>query len=145
MEIGGIGNSGITPLSGANFQRINKAEMEITPLVSNDGFKPGVFTGPEIKDPRLAFKEPEIKSPLTEIGAKPEVELTTPWEMGVFNKPEVVPKNDIMAYEGFYLSEMQREPDQFNGFFLNGPSSMSKGIMTLSGETVNNPKFLTME
>lgn len=80
-------------------------------------------------------QKPVIELPKTEI-KDPQAQIE------YFNKPE----QEITAYEGFYLAgQMGDENSSFAGFDLNGPSTLGKGIVTLSGQNINNPKFLMQE
>ncbi len=88
----------------------------------------GVYTGPEVKDPVVDLPKAEIKDPTSTID--------------YFKKPE----REVTAFEGFYLAGgMEEDKPFFSGFDLNGPNTLEEGFITISGQSINNPKFIAQE
>jgi len=143
MEMNSIGNfKGISSMAaGGKLKKAPIIKHEPQELKIEDNLTAGFFAGNEIKDPRAAFK-PEIKETNVNPPTK-EMEIGT--EAGVFGGSEISQDNSLVDIEGYYMSGMNGDKGPFQGISLNGPSSSSKGIVSLSGQTVNNPTFLRME
>ncbi|MCE1248216.1 MAG: hypothetical protein LWY06_16370 [Firmicutes bacterium] len=127
----------LTGLSGA--QKPLAPAQETTGHQINDSLSSGYFSGSEIQDPRKAFMFTGSEVSNTSKPAAQSGEFTAS-----VNADQVKPQSsETASVGGFFLSG---SGDGF-GFELNGPSSLSQGIVSLSGQNLNdsNPRVLFQE